>query len=546
MASKAYTDVASTFADNPGWDATKVSAALKGKYTDAQLNTAIGQYLGGIASGQVTYDAAAAKKKVIQKWANATEVTADILNKATSSDPTAGGQTLTTGVLNPLTNKPIAGSIPTGNAGLSPYVNNVNADFVGNPAAQIAPRLSTGIDKYGNQYVQLVDLSTGAGHKVYVFGDPDNTGQYQVVDYVRGAQDFIRSYTAKGPNGVKELKDFLVSQKILTGKAGRLALDQGNVIDNTTAKGVQKYLDELTTTNFNKGPQAGFIPVGGDTATGVSSLTTKAFSNTNFTPEDLAARDYTSFVQEQLGRGATAKEINDYTKALHDFEAAHPDRGTVTTDTLGVERNKVTYNGATAQDKQAIMVGMLFDALSKKGINPDDISAAGGALGRGMQDLQAYAASYGLGHIDKTHALNSIIEQTRFTAQKATSQDTLDMIKDTLKPGGSIDQKKTQIREQAKMVYKPLASYIETGGSVKDIADQYNNLNQKYLENYNPTDVFNPDIQKALQGDGKNIMGYQDYIGMLKAKPEWAMTMNAREQAASFATDILKSFGMMA
>jgi hypothetical protein len=40
-------------------------------------------------------------------------------------------------------------------------------------------------------------------------------------------------------------------------------------------------------------------------------------------------------------------------------------------------------------------------------------------------------------------------------------------------------------------------------------------------------------------------MGYQDYIGMLKAKPEWAMTMNAREQAASFATDILKSFGMM-
>lgn len=511
-------------------------------YVSATTNTSA-----SAAAAKAKADAAAAKKKTIQKWSNATEITADILNKAISSDPTAGGQTLTTGVLNPLTNKPIAGSIPNGNAGLSPYVNNVNADFAGNQVTGLPPRLSTGIDKYGNQYVQLVDSDTGAGHKVYVFGDPNNPGQYQVVDYIRGAQDFIRSYTSKGKDGVKELKNFLVSQRILTGKAGRLALDQGNIIDKTTAAGVQKYLDQLTTTNFNKGPTAGFIPVGGDTAVGVSNLAgTRSFKNTNFTPEDLAARDYTSFVQEQLGRGATAKEINDYTKALHDFEAAHPDKGTVTTDTLGVERNKVTYNGATAEDKKAIMVGMLFDAISKKGINPDEISAAGGAIGRGMQDLQAYAASYGLGHVDKTHALNSIIEQTKFTAQKATSKDTLAMIQDTLKPGGSIDQKKTQIKEQAKMVYKPLASYIEQGGNVKDIADQYNALNQKYLENYNPTDVFNPDIQKALQGDGKSIMGYQDYIGMLKAKPEWAMTMNAREQAAGFATDILKSFGMMA
>ena len=140
--------------------------------------------------------------------------------------------------------------------------------------------------------------------------------------------------------------------------------------------------------------------------------------------------------------------------------------------------------------------------------------------------------------------LNSIVGAATFTNAKATNADTLKMMQETLVPGGSIDSVKTKIRAQAKEVYKPLASFIDQGGSVKDIADQFNSLNQKYLETYTPTDVFNPDIQKGLMGDGKSIMNMNDYIKMLKAKPEWAMTVNAREEAANYANTILRNFGL--
>jgi hypothetical protein len=142
-----------------------------------------------------------------------------------------------------------------------------------------------------------------------------------------------------------------------------------------------------------------------------------------------------------------------------------------------------------------------------------------------MQKIIQNAATYGLAHIDNTAALNSVVN--------------------TLQPGGDINTELAKQKEQAKLLYKPLASYLDTGGTVQDIANYYNNLNQKYLETNTPTDVFNPDVQSAIKGDGKNIMSENDYIGLLKSKPEWAMTMNAREQASQFATSILKQFGFM-
>jgi hypothetical protein len=143
-----------------------------------------------------------------------------------------------------------------------------------------------------------------------------------------------------------------------------------------------------------------------------------------------------------------------------------------------------------------------------------------------MQKIIQNASIYGLAHIDNAAALNSVIK--------------------TMQPGGDINTELAKQKEQAKLLYKPLSSYLDTGGTVKDIADYYNNLNGKYLETNTPTDVMHPDIQNALKGDGKSIMSENDYISLLKAKPEWAKTMNAREQASQFATTILKQFGLLA
>ena len=68
----------------------------------------------GYGAGAAAQAAAAAKKKAadvkaaadkakITAWATPRNLTTDIINRANNQDPTAGGQTLTTSVLSPLT-----------------------------------------------------------------------------------------------------------------------------------------------------------------------------------------------------------------------------------------------------------------------------------------------------------------------------------------------------------------------------------------------------------------------------------------------------------
>lgn len=507
-------DVASLIKQHPDWDNSQIFDALSSKYDARALATEV--------SAQTTIatqkaESAKAKKQAadLAAYQSPRDLTADILNRALKSDPTKGGQTLTAGPINPLTNQPTTGLTATpefSNAGL-------NRDF-----GQTG-KLQSAFDKTsGKWYIQYVD-DIGVGRKVFLFGDPNNPQQYKYMDYEQGAQYFMQQF--RGKDGIKKLKDVLINSNAYTSPAAARRAYTSNILDGDTVKAINKYLEDLTSNNFNYGTVNGFLPIGAKTSgqAGMGQAGTRTTLSYDVTPKDVAAKDIAKFVSTYLGRGATYKEIDDWTKALNKFEMDNPDKTVTTTDTLGFTKKSIRYAGASAEDKTAFLTGLLAKELTRNGVNPDQISADGGLIARNMQALTKAARDYGIYGYDSNKALSAVVS--------------------SLKAGTDVSNEITKMKAMAKEHYKPLASYLDAGGTVAEMAENYGDLKRKYLETVDATDIFDDDIQKGLLGDGKAMMDRNSYIGLLKSKPEWAKTTNAREQAAEFASTILKSFGLV-
>ena len=547
MATKAQLD--SLRALHPNWSEQQITAA--GKQYDAMV-TNIKQQEGIVGTKLPVPDITKAvpKAPVVPKLSqqeqlqlaafvdptNAQDLEEQIKAAAPKVDPTASitvGGSKSPGALSNGTSA-LGGSI-----GMPTYSGaNYQADFFGGVANQTTGMLYTAQDKNGKTQIVRND-SAGQPHQVIISVNPADPTQYMVQD-ISEFDSILQQYLkTEGFDKLKsQLKNYYTNAKNYIGSTAP---------DDAFRRAFITSLLDNTAKNFYaaKSGATTLTPLA-DSLTASQGLAGRRENITsNVTPFANASIDLNSFMQENLGRQATTKETNDYYHILNKYELAHPDKSVVQTDKLGFEKNRVNYLGANAEDKAALKVSFLYKELTAKGINPDDISKTGGKIAQGMQELQAFASEYGLGHFDNAQALGTIIDASKATASKMTNADTLALMTNTLQPGGSIDQQKSRIKEQAKLTYKPLANFIDAGGNIKNVADQFGALNQKYLETYQPTDVFNPDIQKALQGDGKNIMSENDYVSLLKSKPEWAMTMNAREQAASFANTILKEFGLM-
>lgn len=463
-------------------------------------------------SGQAERNAAADA----ELYNNPAALAERIVASANTSDPTANN-TVTPQAISPITNQPIGTYVMKPEATYS--AGGYSRDF-------LAGGLTSEYDsKYNRYYIAKTD-QYGVKHEVAIIGDPNNPGAYRVVDKLQAIQDIINQYKTK-PNGIAQLKIELWNKGLLKGSAGQASIAARNQIDKTFAAALATTVDELTATNFNNADSKQFKDLNGLLTATTSYAGTRTSTNYNYTPKEIAASDITAFIQENLGRGATAKEVAEYTKALQEFERSHPQKSVVTTDALGMERNRVTYSGASEQDKAAVKVAVLAKSLSSAGVDPSSISKAGGAIAQGMSQLKETAAAYGIVGYDDSKALNTMIG--------------------LLKPGGNINAEKEKMKQLAKVTYKNLGSALDSGLTVKDVADQYSYYNQKILEKPGVTDVFDPLIQTALQNNGKSgLMSTDEYVRYLKNQPEWAKTQNAREEAASYATTILKQFGLIA
>jgi hypothetical protein len=483
----------------------------------------IGAAVQNVASGNIP-SAAQAAATAAAAYAAPTpeELLKSITSAASSNDASATG-TVTPSTISPITNQPstVVGGSPSGS--MSGYsAGSYSSDFLGNPTVGILPELSILKDKYDQFYVGKT--VNGVPHKIAIIGDANNPNAYKIVDVETAYKDILTPYLAK-KGGIAALKQEMWRKGQFTSADGKASIAAGDTIDKAFNKVLTKYIDDLTFSNFNNAGSLNFLSFGQLLDRTKNFAGTKTSSVTTYTLKDIAAQDIASFVQSYLGRGATAEEVSSYQKALNDYERAHPSKATVTKDSLGAETNRVQTASVSEQDKTALKVAVISKALQAKDIDPSTISKTGGIIAQGIDAIKETAAKYGMAMDDKM-ALNEVMQ--------------------TLQPGSDLKQRAEIIKQNSKLMYKNLASYIDQGGSVKSIADNYNYYKKKYLETGAETDVFDKDIQKALHNDGKaGVMNLNEFIVSLKQKPEWAKTMNAHEEAADYANTVLKSFGLV-
>jgi hypothetical protein len=181
------------------------------------------------------------------------------------------------------------------------------------------------------------------------------------------------------------------------------------------------------------------------------------------------------------------------------------------------------------EDYARIMAETIKPAI--RGTSLEAIASGTGAIAQSITTLKTYAANYGI---------------------KLSTQEALDEVVGGLQPGGSLttgkfDQQQQKIRNMAKSFYTNLGDSIDNGVSIKNLSSQFANLKSQVLEIPSESlDAFDKDIQMALRNNGKpGVMSTTEFEVLLRNKPEWGKTKNARDEAAGYANDILKMFGLV-
>lgn len=106
------------------------------------------------------------------------------------------------------------------------------------------------------------------------------------------------------------------------------------------------------------------------------------------------------------------------------------------------------------------------------------------------------------------------------------------------------------VRESAANAFPSLGDKIKSGINLKTLADPYIQSMSNILEIPDTgIDLFDPKIRGALAytlPDGKvGTKSIYDFEKELRQDPRWQFTNNARQEASSIATTVLKDFGFM-
>jgi hypothetical protein len=279
-------------------------------------------------------------------------------------------------------------------------------------------------------------------------------------------------------------------------------------VDKYTLNGVK------TPVNFTDFLSAGFKPAKPTSKTSYDAIVTKR--------QD-AAEDADQFFMANLGRNATKEEENAYYELLREAEKKAV---TATTTKYDAEGNQVGRT-STGELMSELDKTLLLGKVAGKAIQGSDINTlltAGGAAAKDVNSILAYAKNYGV---------------------VLTKEQAMSYVANNFRKGQNIEASRAKILQIAKSQpqYAAIADKITNDVSVKELAGNYIYQKAQTLElNMDAIDVFDKDIQDGLTGN----LSMTDFNKRLRQNPAWANTKNAKEEAANYATDILKSFGLMA
>ena len=237
-----------------------------------------------------------------------------------------------------------------------------------------------------------------------------------------------------------------------------------------------------------------------------------------------------------------AEMINNYTQQLLDRPATEEEKKLFFQKIKSAEKLAIVVNKnvggvqVTSGSKlaDADYREIAFETLRKSvsSLTDEEIGKGTGALSQSVSSLKEYATQYGI-NLSNREAFNQVMGG---------------MVEGGTLTTGKLDSQQQSIKNMAKTFYPNMSSIIDGGGTVSGIADQFASIMSRTLEiPANSINVFDKRIQKALANNGKpGVMTTTDFEVLLRNEPEWAKTKNAKEEAASYATSILQSFGLMA
>lgn len=381
------------------------------------------------------------------------------------------------------------------------------------------PQLSVEQDAYGRWQLVGRTAENNTYPAFFVVG-PDGRG-FEIMN----ASEAVKYYKdlANKSGGINKFRSTLNAKGFLS-DADYQSNDEA-AFNNAVVEAAMSHSIEQSQRYTIEG-QIGFNPFS-------SWLTKRTSSGDGSTPDAQrelsdklnAYQDLDSFVMDMLGRRATPAEKGDfYTKLTAEQKKA------IRKTTVSGGLATTVGESLNSEDMFRIMATVIEPAV--KGTSLEDITKSNGLIATQIVDIKEYARDYGI---------------------ELTTKDAMAKVLSGFTVGGSLDKRstadlKTSLREMSKSFYTNLAPQIDAGVSVKDIAKQFAAQKARVLElNEDAIDMFDNDIQEAVRNGGKpGVMSMTDYQIKLRNDPRWSKTQNAREEAANYASQILKSFGLMA
>ena len=240
---------------------------------------------------------------------------------------------------------------------------------------------------------------------------------------------------------------------------------------------------------------------------------TSVFLQPSITPKAQAYEDFNTFILDATGVAANPADAAQYYKELSKLEKSKVAKQVTTRS--GSTTTQTATAGVTKEDRELLAARFVDRYIDTAGVQN-----VGGIVGSNLASLRKLASDYNVSLSDA--------EIRKYAVDGLSNKNTLEVAK-------------TKIQNTAKFRYQNLASFIDQGLSVRDIASQYINKMANVLE-VNPDTIKLDD--KYIDNALTNNLNFTDFNKVLRNSPQWEYTTNAREEAAGYANKILQDFGL--
>jgi len=272
----------------------------------------------------------------------------------------------------------------------------------------------------------------------------------------------------------------------------------------------------------------------------VQQTTSTSQSDTGLTTREDALAEFYRTVQSHVGDPTLVNNLptlaEAYWNKLHTTELNRGSTRTTVTDPFGTGKSSgIQYTQLSEQDRLEMRINFIVKGGSAKDAKTNKTITSTGIKGVDYQKLQDTGGLIGDNY-------TKLLEHSYDMGVPVNKDDLVARAAKALLPGGSADEQIKSLTQAAKVYYKGLTPYIDSGLKVSDIASYYQKTRDSELElTPGSTNIFNDNVQKAINGE--KLQDQNDYLLGIRTDPAWRFTKKANESSAGFLDAVLKTWG---